>query len=186
MKKILITGFEPFDQDSENPSAVFLEYLNFKMKNNDLGFQVFTCLLPVVFDRSYQILKDKIVEFSPDLIIETGYAKNRSKLTVEKIGINWIDARIPDNDGVQPRESKIIANDSDGIFCKINLEKALRELNSSEFEISLSAGSYVCNELYYRTLSDKNPPCTFIHLPGQSKLNQDEIFNLICKFIELI
>jgi pyrrolidone-carboxylate peptidase len=44
-KKILITGFEPFDGDCLNPSGVLLDWLNSKA----FDFEIRTELLPVSF-----------------------------------------------------------------------------------------------------------------------------------------
>ena len=102
-KKILITGFEPFDGDAINPSSRLLDWLSLQKFN----FNIQTKLLPVSFKKAYPILSNSIDEFKPTHVILTGFAKNRKELTLERIAINWVDARIPDNDGLSLKSQKI-------------------------------------------------------------------------------
>ena len=164
-KKILITGFEPFDGDSINPSAELLVWL----KTQLFDFELHTKLLPVSFTTAYPKLKEAIDEFHPTHVILTGLAKNRVELTLERIAINWVDARIPDNDGLTLKSQKIKEGSADGLFTTIPIEKMLAAaLNSGcPTKISTTAGEYVCNHLIYLYLSqNEKVPGAFIHIPG--------------------
>ena len=93
-------------------------------------------------------------------------------MTPERIAINWMDARIPDNAGHQPKEQFIEAGGPDGCFSTLPVEAmvaAIREIGLPG-EVSLSAGTFVCNEVMYlvlrhaaRTMPDTR--CGFIHIP---------------------
>jgi len=166
LKKILITGFEPFDGDSTNPSAEFLKWLN--VNNEDLNFSIHTLLLPVSFNNSYPVLNQEIQKFSPSHVILTGFAKNRIELTIERIGINWVDARIPDNDGLILKSQKIKQSAEDGLFTTLSADKLVEAAQAiaCPAKVSNSAGEYVCNYLLYSFLTNhKNTPGTFIHIP---------------------
>ena len=52
-------------------------------------------------------LKWLIKEHNPDIVINVGQAGGRSCVTVEKVGINLADARIPDNAGDQPLDEPL-------------------------------------------------------------------------------
>lgn len=176
-KKILITGFEPFDQDLDNPSGDWVSWM--KNRPKQAGLEVLGEILPVTFGGAFVSFKKICDDFSPDYIVLTGLAKNRSQLTVERIGINWVDARIPDNDGVQIRAQKIDESGPDGLFTTISVEEiiSLSEKTKCPVKLSTSAGEYVCNDLLYKVLCysrDKKIPATFIHLPGAS--DYSEIF----------
>jgi pyroglutamyl-peptidase len=164
-KKILVTGFEPFDGDSINPSSTLLDWLKSKNQNFDLR----TELLPVSFTNAYPKLLNAILEFNPTHVVLTGLAKNRTELTLERIAINWVDARIADNDGLIIKSQKIKEGRPDGLFTTLPLEKMLESARKSNCptKISTSAGEYVCNHLIYLYLSNhKKVPGTFIHIPG--------------------
>ena len=171
-KKILITGFEPFDGDAINPSSRLLDWLSLQKFN----FNIQTKLLPVSFKKAYPILSNSIDEFKPTHVILTGFAKIRKELTLERIAINWVDARIPDNDGLSLKSQKIKEGSEDGLFTTVPIEEML---NSSlkagcPTKISTSAGEYVCNHLIYLYLSDnRKVPGTFLHIP---KAEDYEIF----------
>lgn len=179
-KKVLVTGFEPFDQDLVNPSQNLLKYLS--LQKFDLMLS--TLCLPVTFKESSEILLNEIEQINPDIVLMTGLAKNRSKISLEKIAINWIDARIPDNNGLLPLVTKIDFKKPDGLFTSIDLNRALSFLNNPNFEISYSAGTYVCNYVYYKVLSTCDVPAIFVHLPmPNQQLNEVEVFKLITNLI---
>ncbi len=170
--KLLISGFEPFDRDLFNPSADFLNWIKAKQFNFDLE----TTLLPVSFEKSYSLLSAKIKRMEPTFIILTGYAKNRHCLTLEKIAINWINARIPDNDGNMPMNQKILIDSPDGIFTTLPIwDMHLASKNIGvESQISYSAGEYVCNSLFYQALVNAPCPVGFIHIPKSTNENSYE------------
>lgn len=179
-KKILITGFEPFDQDQENPSGDWISWM--KERPKEQGIEVQGVILPVTFKGAFLAFKKVFDDFKPDYIILSGLAKNRTQLTIERIGINWVDARIPDNDGVQIKAQKIDERGPDGLFTTVPIEKviALSESAGSPMKLSTSAGEYVCNDLLYKVLcyvKDKNVPATFIHIPGRAQY--DDIFQAL-------
>lgn len=175
-KKILISGFEAFDGDIMNPSTELIEWLGIRKLNNDRVVK--SVILPVAFDDAFTSFKKIIDEFSPDIIILTGYAKNRKTLTVERIGINWVDARIPDNKGVVKTSQKINEEGPDGLFTTIDILRLLELFKKTgvELKVSTSAGEYVCNELLYQVLcytENKKTEVTFIHIPGLD--NYDDV-----------
>lgn len=167
-KKILISGFFPFDNNSINPSEMLINYLaKCEFESDRIVRNV---VLPVTFDGAFATFRKHYDDFCPDVIILTGFARNRKTLTVERIGINWVNARIPDNNGVMPLSKKIDENGPDGLFTTFDVDKII-ELGKSagvEIKLSTSAGEYVCNELLYRVLcytKTKNTQVTFIHIP---------------------
>lgn len=175
MKKILITGFEPFDGDLINPTMVLLDFLKTHHPNNQHRFLT----LPVTFSNSFEVLRKNIDEFQPDFILMTGFAKTRKLISLEKVGINWIDPRIPDNDGVLLPVQRIMDNNIDAIFTNLDLEKLILNMGINSFEISYSAGTYVCNFVYYNSLLKYKIPQLFIHIPGLSNFTNQEIFNSV-------
>lgn len=171
-KKILVTGFEPFDGDQENASGILLEWL----KSKSFNFELRTELLPVSFTTAYPLLNKAIEEFNPTHVILTGLAKNRTELTLERIAINWVDARIPDNDGLTLKSQKIKEGSEDGLFTTLPIERMLNAALGAgcPTKISTTAGEYVCNHLIYLYLSDyRFVAGTFIHIPGAT---EHEIF----------
>lgn len=174
-KKILITGFEPFDNDFTNPSGDWIKWMETRNTGKDVRGEI----LPVSFSGAFNKFKKVYDEFCPDIVILTGLAKNRAQLTIERIGINWVDARIPDNDGITLSAQKIDLRGPDGLFTTLPIESVMKSAEASghPMKLSTSAGEYVCNDLLYKTLCytlGRKIPVTFVHLPGAD--NYDGIY----------
>ena len=165
--RVLITGFEPFGNSKLNPSALLVERLG---KEGIPGVELHSMVLPVEFDRSAQILLQRIEECRPDFVISFGQAEGRSGITPEKVAINFDDARIPDNSGDQRKNKKIDENGPDAYFSTLPVEKMVEAIKSEGIvsALSLSAGAFVCNHLFYevqRALHSSAIKSGFIHLP---------------------
>ena len=162
MSKILITGFEAFDKSALNPSAEIVKAL----KGDDLV----TAILPVVFGQASSKLKELIELHKPTAVLCLGLAVGRSEITPERIAINLDNARIPDNAGNQPLEQKIMVDGPDGHFSTLPIEKMVTSMKAAGIpaSISLSAGTFVCNHIFYVLqdyLKDSSIKSGFMHVP---------------------
>ena len=162
MSKILVTGFEAFDKSALNPSAEIVKAL----KGDDLV----TAILPVVFGQASSKLKELIQLHKPTAVLCLGLAVGRSEITPERIAINLDNARIADNAGNQPLEQRIIAGGPDGHFSTLPIEKMVASMKVAGVpaSISLSAGTFVCNHIFYVLqdyLKESNIPSGFMHVP---------------------
>ena len=162
MSKILVTGFEAFDKSAINPSAEIVKAL----KGDDLV----TAILPVVFGQASAQLRELIDLHKPSAVLCLGQAEGRSEMTPERIAINLDNARIADNAGNQPLEQKIIADGPDGHFSTLPIEKMVASMKAAGIpgSISLSAGTFVCNHIFYVLqdyLKDSSIKSGFMHVP---------------------
>ncbi len=166
MKKLLITGFEPFGGEQINPSWEAILQLP-----SQIGEYALTKLqIPVVFGESAQIVINKAKELSPDVILCVGQAGGRRAITPELVGINLRHAAIPDNKGNSPKDEPIIANGENALFSTLPVRKIAQAINDGGIlsAVSYSAGAYVCNDVLYTVLAYfKNSPTRvgFIHVP---------------------
>ena len=165
--KVLVSGFEPFGGASLNPSQLLVNSLEV---NEIEGIDLSTVVLPVEFKRSAEMLLQKVSEVQPKVVIAFGQAEGRTAITPERIAINLADARIPDNSGDQPRNQLIDANGDDGYFSTLPIEKMVEAIKSEGYpaEISLSAGAFLCNNIFYvlqKELKDTGVRSGFVHLP---------------------
>lgn len=162
MSKILVTGFEAFDKSALNPSAEIVKTL----KGDDLV----TAILPVVFGQASSKLKRIIDLHKPRAVLCLGQAEGRSAMTPERIAINLGDARIADNAGNHPLAQRIIADGPDGHFSTLPIEKMVASMKAAGIpaSISLSAGTFVCNHIFYVLqdyLKDSSIKSGFMHVP---------------------
>lgn len=165
MKKVLITGFEPFGGESINPSWEVAKILA-KQPHID------AVQLPCVFDRSLDVLREKIQAFQPDVVICIGQAGGRSSIEIERVAINLNDASIPDNQGNQPIDTAIVPHAPAAYFTTLPAKAMVQAVKNAGVpaSLSLSAGSYVCNHVMFGLLHflAENFPQTrggFIHIP---------------------
>ena len=165
--KVLISGFKPFGGATLNPSELLVNVLE---RDQIPGVELFTVILPVEFDRSAEILLEKVKQIQPDLVIAFGQAEGRTAINPEKIAINLDDARIPDNSGDERKDVVIDKNGSDSYVTTLPIEMMVDAMKRAGYpaEISLSAGAFVCNHIFYKlqkTLSGSNIRSGFVHLP---------------------
>ena len=165
--KVLISGFKPFGGATLNPSELLVNVLE---QDQIPGVELFTVVLPVEFDRSAEILLEKVKQIQPDLVIAFGQAEGRTAINPEKIAINLDDARIPDNSGDERKDVVIDKNGSDSYVTTLPIEMMVDAMKRAGYpaEISLSAGTFVCNHIFYKlqkTLSGSNIRSGFVHLP---------------------
>lgn len=166
--KILVTAFDPFGGEKVNPALEAVK----KLPDTISGATIIKQELPTVFKRSICTLEKAIDDNNPDVVLSIGQAGGRYDITVEKVGINLQDARIPDNDNEQPIDEKIFEDGDTAYFATIPVKKIVDNMNEKGIPASISytAGTYVCNNIMYAGLyfiNKKNPQMRggFIHVP---------------------
>ena len=166
-RRVLISGFEPFGGSNLNSSQLVVEAIS---KESFTGLELFTVILPVEFGKAADVLLSKVKEIDPEIIITFGQAEGRKALTPEKIAINLDSARIPDNAGELRVNKVIIEKGADGYFSTLPIEKMVKAVKECglESEVSLSAGAFLCNHIFYHLqhkLLESGVKSGFVHLP---------------------
>ncbi|SFN57010.1 pyroglutamyl-peptidase [Candidatus Pantoea varia] len=169
MKTVLMTAFEPFGGETINPSWEALRALEGRQIG---GATIVTRQLPVVFSEVLHVLNQALEEIKPDAILSVGQAGGRSDITVERIGINVDDARIPDNAGHQPVDEPIVAGGPAAYFSRLPIKAIVAAVREAGIPASVSqtAGTFTCNRVMYGLLhwleQQKSPARGgFIHIP---------------------
>lgn len=152
--KALITGFEPFGGDKINPSELAVKKLSEVGVTELPDLEVHTAVLPVSFKRAGVMLVNLLNEIKPDIYIGLGLWAGISYVTVERVGVNVKDARIPDNDGEQPIDEPIDPEGPAAYFTTLPKKAIVRRLreNGIPAAISNSAGTFLCNYVTYLSL----------------------------------
>lgn len=166
--KILVTGFDPFGGEKINPAIEAVKRLPDEID----GSQIIKLEVPTIFYKSAEVTKNAIEKYQPDMVINVGQAGGRAAITPERIAINFQAGSTPDNSGRGPKEGKIEADGADGYFTQLPIKKMVTAMRKAGIpsEISNSAGTYVCNHLFYemqymRVHEFPNLKTGFIHLP---------------------
>ena len=168
MRKILLTGFEPFGGDVVNPSWEIARALDGAVVG---GAQVIACQLPCVFGRAPEVLKQALAQDPFAVVIALGMAGSRTGLSFERVAINIDDAPIPDNAGQQPVGMAVLAGGPAAYFSTLPIKPMAEAVRAAGFpaDVSQSAGTFVCNHVFYLLMHELalHHPATrggFIHV----------------------
>lgn len=176
MKKLLITGFDPFDGATVNPSWEAV-----KLLPDTVGdYELHKLQIPTVFGLAPRTVLEKAAQIQPDVIISVGQAGTRPAVTPERIGINVRDARITDNAGISPKDEPIVPGGPDGLFSTLPIKAMIAAIQEAGLPASVSntAGTFVCNDVLYSLLhhyAGSNVRCGFIHVPWLPEQGQPSL-----------
>jgi pyroglutamyl-peptidase len=165
----LLLGFEPFNGDDINPSQRIVAALD---GERIAGHTVVSRTLPTEFARAVEMLAELIDEHRPSLVLALGQAGGRTGISIERVAINLIDARIPDNTGDHPIDVPVIDGAPNAYFSTLPIKAMLRALHEERIPASISntAGTFVCNQVFYalaHLIATRHPSLRggFVHVP---------------------
>lgn len=168
MKKVLITGFDPFGKEKINPSIEAVKKLPERIED----IEIIKMEIPTDKNKASEKLEKSIAKFRPDVVLNVGQAGGRSEITVERIGINIDDFSIEDNGKNQPIDEKIIIDGPDAYFTSIPIKDIVENLRKNKIpaKVSNTAGTFVCNHVCYFVSHLKNTKYPemktgFVHIP---------------------
>lgn len=173
MKKLLLTGFEPFLDFTVNPTMKIVEELDGKEVG---GYKIIGKVMPVDFNASGNQLLGFIEETDPEAVISLGLAAGRYKITPERIAINFKDGPA-DNQGHKPVDEPIREDAEPAYLSTLPVRQMVDRLIEMGLpaDISNTAGAYLCNNVMYEGLHfarhhKPDMPSGFIHIPASHEL----------------
>jgi pyroglutamyl-peptidase len=148
IERLLLTGFEPFGGDTVNPSWEVARALDGERMG---GARVVAVQLPCVFGLALDTLEAALAQHRPRLVLSLGLAANRQALSLERVGINVDDARIPDNAGAQPVDVPAVPGAPAAYFATLPIKAIVAALQQEGLpaEVSQTAGTFVCNHVLF-------------------------------------
>lgn len=168
---IVVTGFEPFDNDSINPSWEVARALECSRLGSAT---VHAVQLSCVFGRAMEQLYTALQEWQPQWVLALGLAGGRNEVTIERVAINVDDARIPDNAGQQPIDLPVVPGGPAAYFSTLPIKTMVRDARAAGLAcaVSNSAGTFVCNHVFYALMhrlahqpQEHRAVGGFVHLP---------------------
>ncbi len=182
---VLLTGFDPFDGASVNPSweAVSL------VPDTVAGHAVHRLQLPTVFGQAAALLRSEIARLQPDIVISCGVANGRTAVTPELVAINYRYASIPDNAGQHYTGQRIDDAAPAALMTRLPVHRMIDAVKAAGIpaSLSLSAGAYVCNDVYWALLAGEaelGHKGLFIHVPGTEAVASDQAARAIALCLE--
>ncbi len=162
---VLLTGFDAFGGDALNPSWLAAQALDGQIIE---GHCVLAAQLPTVFKTSSKQLTALLQQHRPVLVLCLGLAGGRGGLSLERVAINIQDARIADNAGTQPIDLPIIQTGPAAYFSTLPIKAMLQAITLAGLaaEISQTAGTFVCNHVFYSLMHMLKTNRKFRHARG--------------------
>jgi pyroglutamyl-peptidase len=172
MADVVLCGFEPFGGRSVNRSWQVVSAVP------ELpGVHVDRVQLPVDF-AALRTLVPALVARAGRALVLCGEAEGEGAVLVERVALNVVDARLPDNRGAQPRLEELVPGAPLARYARWDAPAACSELAQAGVPVRVShhAGTYACNASLYLALqalddeAAKPAPAVvgFIHVPVAS------------------
>lgn len=197
--KVLVTGFDPFGGEVINPAIETVK----RLPDTISGAKIIKLEIPTVCHQSLRVIDEAIARYDPDVVLSVGQAGGRPDITVERVGINVDDCRIPDNAGNQIVDEPIYADGPAAYFVTVPIKAMVQRIRERNIPASVSntAGTFVCNHVTYgvcHLLAVKYPGkrSGFIHIPflpqqvvdkkNMPSMSQDMMVEAITAAIEAV
>lgn len=166
MRKILVTGFDPFGSATVNAAWEAVK----RLPDCVGDYALCKLQIPTIFGAAASAVLEKADQFHPDVILCIGQAGGRAAITPERIAVNIRDARIPDNAGNQPRGTFVVDDAPAAYFSTVSAENIAAQICALNLPstVSNSAGAFVCNDTMYKLLyhyAGSNVRVGFVHVP---------------------
>lgn len=170
---LLLTYFGPFPGVPVNPTVALAEGAVRALNTARPDLRVVARELPVSYDGSSAALRAALQEVQPDALVSLGVAVGRDVVSLEQVAINLDSAGIEDNDGDRRCDEPIVPDGREAYFSSLPVRASYERLRAAgePVEISYTAGTYVCNHVFYegqritRELG-LSIPAGFVHVPA--------------------
>ncbi len=168
--RLLITGFGPFPGAAVNPTAPLVRALARKLRARS-GVKVAVHVFPTTYAAVDRGLPRLLARHRPQVVLMFGLASRSRAIRIETQARNRI-GRLADASGATPASRVIVAGAPRSLPIRAPKLALLRAAQSSALpaRLSVNAGSYLCNYLYWRALEAVQRPggpgrTVFIHVP---------------------
>ena len=166
MKRLLVTGFDPFNGANINPSWEAVRRLP-----DTIGEWTLTKLeVPTAYGLAGQAVLTVAQTICPDAILCVGQAGGRASVTPEVVAINLRESAVVDNRGCQMTNQPVLVGGENAYFATLPVREIVAAIQAEGLPaaLSFSAGAFVCNDLLYTLLHhyhDRHVRVGFLHVP---------------------
>ena len=189
---VLLSGFAPFDGAATNESWEAVREAVPALVAR--GVDAEAVELPVEFGTASERLAEAVRGLRPRLVVAVGLAAGRTAITPERVAINIRDARIPDNAGASPVDEPVVPGAPVGRFSTLPVKAMVAALEADEVPaaVSQTAGTYVCNDVFYalQHLLATDPALEgirggFVHVPSADVVDARSAARALVRMVEV-
>ena len=166
MLKVIVTGFGPFGDHNINASWEAVKEL--KKLGVAHNVQLITEEIPVEYQTVKHLIPRMWKHHNPDLVVHVGVSGVAEELTIETLAHNEGYKRLDVTGNTAPSQC-YLKNGCDSLATGFNVEKLCDDINGDSCLAmavqSNDAGRYLCEYIFYASLSQKTSCVSFIHVP---------------------
>ena len=154
MKKILLTGFEPYGNTPINPA----EQVAARLDGQSVETMAITSLIvPNTFFKCIEAVKRAIRQVQPESVLMLGEFPGRAMVTVERIAQNLNDGArygLLDNEGNDMRNRLTAPDGPAAYYSTLPIRAMVKSMRAEGIpsDISDTPGTFCCNHLMYGVL----------------------------------
>jgi len=172
--RVAVAGFGPFPGVPENPSGEIVREIGRMRRFPAANIALDMAIFETAYGAAGSAL-EKLIAKEPDAIVLFGVAGRTKHIRVETIARNRASLLHPDHARFTPPAAKLLPGGAPLLRVRgpaMRIRAAIRAAGTRA-ELSVNAGSYLCNAVFYRALAataGRRPaPLTFfIHVPPLS------------------
>jgi len=168
---VLITGFGPFPGATENSSAWLVETLAASRLSSRLNCTLHAEVLPTEWAEVATLGPRLFNQHRPRVMLHLGLNKRARGFRIERTARNLIDPN-EDARGAMPSTRSVLERGRALLDTRLSAPNLVKHLRAQGLPAaaSRSAGTYLCNYLYYLSLDwarRQEAPCDvcFVHIP---------------------
>lgn len=208
-KKITIhvTGFKKFQGVPINPTEIIVNNLRdyVEKKGLPVGVTLGSCTildvagdgaLPQLYQTMESVVSKTDTESNANVVwLHLGVNSGAARFAIERLAVNEATFRCSDELGWQPQQVPIVLEDG-GISrtreTSLPVDAILKSLKKGkdyDVMISVDAGRFVCNYVYYHSLrfaEQKGNKSLFVHVPLFSRIDEETQMRFTASLLEAI
>ncbi|CEM13534.1 unnamed protein product [Vitrella brassicaformis CCMP3155] len=184
---VYVTGFGPFNNVPQNPTETLIRELPRHLVKQPLpGVDLCGCEVievsaeasNVAVQRIHQTVRERVRQccgaggITHAVIVHLGVYASDNTYRLESLAYNEAAFSVPDERKWQPRCATVCEAGEKRLACRLPVHQMNEDLRRQGFkcQVSVDAGRFVCNFLYYRSLfeaatHDTDIPVLFVHVP---------------------
>jgi pyroglutamyl-peptidase len=165
MKRVLVTGFEPFGGADINASQKLVEALASELPDE---FELETAVLPVEWTRAADELERVLDREQPELVVCFGQADGRARVEVERFALNFDEGS---DEAGETRTAEIGPGGPAAYRSSLPVDEIVDALRAEGIPAAASrdAGGFLCNHVFYALMAAlaqrSGMRGGFVHLP---------------------
>ncbi|CAI2309558.1 unnamed protein product [Caenorhabditis sp. 36 PRJEB53466] len=194
-KKVVVTGFGPFQGFAENPSSIVVD----ELQNQGVdGVYLELHKIPVAYEDVSQKVPELWKEHSPDLVIHIGAHPSQKTIKFEQQAFSDGYCR-DDVNGCTPEGNKTGCKREDNVLVTcIDCEDLAKQVTERlqldgqkhgglKVEKSADPGRYLCGFSYFLSLHEDCSKALFIHVPPfEGECTKEAVTDVIREAIKVI